>query len=540
MTTPPPAAHDTHRVEPDGPPPVGRLIRWGLLLLVVLTVAGLAPRLTRRFQLNTETRDRMAEKQRVTVCKPTPAPRGGLSLPGSVEAIEQAEINARTSGYVRKRLVDLGDPVRRGQVLAEIAAPDVDLQYQQAAADSERAAAGASQADAEVARQQANLRQAQAQVTTVSAQLSQAQANWAAALARAQQARHALDGQRANLRKTEAQQVLAERTWSRYHGLVNQGFVTQQDADTAEASYRSAVASTEAARTAVSGAESDVRAAEAALTAADANVQSNRSALAASRQQVTAGEAAVRSADAALQAARAGRASGEANRARAEVLRGFEQVVAPFDGVITSRNVDVGQLLKADNVTTGGNSTGLFGIARTDVMRVMVNAPQTFLPYLKVGDTAELAVHEYPARVFSGTVTHIAGGLDDASRTLQVEVRVKNADGALRTGMYSDVSLGADKTSPLLRVPATALVSDGQGTRVATVTADGHVHFVPVVIDRDLGSELQIARGLTADDRVVVNPTDDLVEGSVVEVVTPPASSPSAAASAEARPQQHH
>lgn len=536
----PPAPHDPQPVAPGSPPPVGRMLRWGLLMMMALTVVGLGPRLARRLQLDAGTRARAAEKPQVTVCRPTPAPRGGLSLPASIEAIEQAEINARTSGYVRRRLVDLGDRVRRGQVLAEIEAPDVDLQYQQAAAESAQAAAGASQADAEVARQRANLRQAQAQVTTVSAQLSQAQANRTAALARVQQARHALDGQRANLRKVEAQQVLAERTWSRYRGLVNQGFVTQQDADTAEASYQGAVASTQEARTAVSGAESDVRAAEAARTAADANVQSNQSALAAARQQVIAGEAAVRAAEAALQAARAGRASSEANRARAKVLRGFERVVAPFDGVITSRNIDVGQLLKADNVTTGGG-TGLFGIARTDVMRVMVNAPQTFVPYVKVGDTAELAVHEYPGRVFSGTVARIAGGLDDASRTLQVDVRVNNADGALRTGMYSEVSLGAGKASPLLRIPATALVSDGRGTRVATVTTDGHVHLVSVVIDRDLGSDLQIAQGLTADDRVVVNPTDDLVEGGVVEeVAAPPSSSPSPRPSADARPRPGH
>lgn len=536
---------DTQRVEhasevaPQAPPPdVRRIARWGALALVVLTLMGLVPRLIQRARLRADAEARRNARPTVIIAAPKPAPDAALSLPASIESLTQTTINARTTGYVRNRRVDLGDRVRRGAILAEIEAPDVDRQYDQAQADAERATAGAAQADADLTRQQAALSQSEAQAAAAEAQVAQARANRDTADARVRQARHALEGQRANLRKADSQRILAARTWARYKSLLAQGFVTQQDADAAQSSAEATAAALDAARTAVSGAEADLRAAETARAAADASVRSAQASQTAARQQVVAAQAGLRSSAAGLRAAQAGRASGEANRRRYAVLRGFEQIVAPFDGVITSRSVDNGSLVKGDSVATSSSTTpGLFGIARLDVMRVMVNVPETWIPFLHVGDATETRVREFPDRRFVATLAHVAGGLDPASRTVIAEIHLRNPDGVLRPGMYAEVVLQGGGSARPLRVPAAALVSDAQGTRVATVVEGERIHFVPIVIDRDLGSEIEVARGLSPKDRIVTNPTDDLEEGTAVEVVvaTPsgaPAAAPSGAPTA--------
>lgn len=520
-----------HEAPPGSDGPRTNIALWGFLALVLMTAIGVVPRLIQRASLNAAAAEARAQKPTVSVGHASPAPDSGVNLPANIQAITQTTINARTTGYVRQRSVDIGDRVHRGQLLAIIGAPDVDQQYFQASADAERANASASGAEADVAKQRATLGQASAQVSAAAAQVAQAQANRAAAAARLAQSQHNLRGYQANLDKAKSQLVLAEKTWMRYRELVHQGFVTLQDYDQTKTSYETNVASVEAARTAVESGRADVEAARMSLNAAEASVLSAQASLAAAQQTVMANQAGVRSSEASLRAARAGEASGEANRERYDVMRGFERVMAPFDGVITARDVDDGTLVKADNVGVGSNTPGLFGIARTDVLRIMVNVPQTFLPYLRMNDDAQLKVQEFPDRTFTGHVFRISGGLDPTSRTILTEVHVENKDGTLLPGMYVEVKLGGDNAERPLRIPASALISDAKGTRVATIAAGDKVHFVKVGIDRDLGSEIQISTGLTAADVIVTNPSDALQEGTPVAILAP--KSPEAGAAPE-------
>ncbi|HLJ54124.1 MAG TPA: efflux RND transporter periplasmic adaptor subunit, partial [Chthonomonadaceae bacterium] len=164
--------------------------------------------------------------------------------------------------------------------------------------------------------------------------------------------------------------------------------------------------------------------------------------------------------------------------------------------------------------------TGLFGIARTDVMRIQVQVPQSFLSSLRAGQQARVLIQEYPGKVFTGTVFHTSGALDATSRTLLAEVRVNNPDNVLIPGMYAQIQLESSRAKPLLRIPSNTLIFDMHGTRVMTVTKDGRIRFQPIVVGRDYGSEVDVREGLEGSERLVTNPTDDLKEGQQVRVVS--------------------
>lgn len=323
-----------------------------------------------------------------------------LVLPASVQPLEETVVFARANGYVKKWLVDIGDKVTEGQLLAEIDAPDLDREIEQGRA-----------------------------------QLAQAQASLA-------QARATHDLAATNLARSEK--------------LAAAGVSSQQDLDQKR------------------------------------------------------GEAKVD--DANVLVAQAAVATAEANIHKLDELKAFSKVAAPFAGTVTARTVQRGQLV------TAGNANPLFRIASLDPVRVLVGIPQDVAPSVKPDMAATVTVREFAGRKFEGKVARVAGALDSASRTMNVEVRVPNPDQKLLSGMYAQVSIDLPTPHRVFELPATALYNDAKGLRVATVTADDKVHFVTVVVERDTGSTVQISTGLEGTERVVKLANASLVEGQAVTV----------------------
>lgn len=204
-----------------------------------------------------------------------------------------------------------------------------------------------------------------------------------------------------------------------------------------------------------------------------------------------------------------------ANIQRLVQLKSFARVVAPFAGTITARTVDRGALV------TDGNGTPLFRIAALDPVRVFVQVPQDVAGGVRVDQPATVTVREKPDRLFQGKVAHAAGALDSTTRTMLTEVRVPNPEGELMTGMYARVSLTLPEPHKVFEVPATALLSDAKGLRVAVVGQDDVVHLVTIVEERDTGASIEVASGLEGGERIVKVVSPDLTDGRAVEVVKP-------------------
>jgi RND family efflux transporter MFP subunit len=213
--------------------------------------------------------------------------------------------------------------------------------------------------------------------------------------------------------------------------------------------------------------------------------------------------------------------SAEANLERLAELQSFQKVYAPFDGVITARNTDVGALI--DPGGAGGTRAELFHIAQTDKVRVYVNVPEMYASAAKVGLPVDITVAESPNRHFQGSLVRSAGSIDAATRTLLVEVDVDNPDGALLPGAFAQVHLKLSNTAGSLRLPSSALLFRSEGLRVAIVGPDQRVVLTPISIGRDLGSEVEVASGLTGNEAIIADPPDSLLAGQTVRVVTPPA-----------------
>jgi RND family efflux transporter MFP subunit len=198
--------------------------------------------------------------------------------------------------------------------------------------------------------------------------------------------------------------------------------------------------------------------------------------------------------------------------ARLQELVSYLEVKAPFAGVITMRNVDVGALVNAGN-------TLLFRIAQTGTLRTYINVPQTDASSVRPGQPALLTVPNLPGRHFAGSVARTANALDPASRTMLVEVQVPNPEGALLPGMYAEVDLRSSRPTPPLLIPADALVVRAEGTQVALVRADHTVHFQKIEVGRDYGDRLEITGGVQEGDTIIPNPGDVVREGVKIEPV---------------------
>jgi RND family efflux transporter MFP subunit len=379
--------------------------------LAVVFLVGYWPRRASRQRLAAETiaASRSLPRVKVTAAVATPAGRS-LTLPGSLSADQQTLVNARAAGYVRRWLVDIGDRVHAGDVLAELDTPELDQQLEQARATEKQKEAA----------------------------LEQAIAN----------------------------RDFAQITAGRQDTLVAQSLVAKQDDDQANAQLKIW--------------QANVNASKADILAAQANV-----------------------------------------RELAQLVS-FGRIVAPFDGRITQRNVDVGSLVTVG--TTSGTSGGqpLFRIESIDPIRVFVQVPQAFALSVKVGAPANVTVRQIPAHAFAGRVMRTAGTLDPAARTLNVEIDVPNPTGELLAGMFAEVEIEASLAHRAIRVPSSAVITDARGVHVATVDGAGTVHLVAVQRGLDDGREIELVDGLAGGEQVMVSPGGDVVDGMRVEVTRGP------------------
>ena len=257
---------------------------------------------------------------------------------------------------------------------------------------------------------------------------------------------------RADLNTAEANMHLSEITSSRYQGLLKTDSVSQQEADNANGDY--------AAKKAI--------------------VQSS-----------------------------------QANLRRLEELQSFEKIYAPFDGVITARNTDIGQLI--DSGSGGGPRSELFHIAQPGKLRVYVNVPQIYSQLTKPGLKADLILSEFPGRRFEGTLIRTADAIDLATRTLLVEIEVNNPSGELLSGAYAEVHIKLPGSVATFTIPVNTLLFRAEGLRVAVVK-DGKANLVPVTLGRDFGSEVEVLTGLNGDENLIVNPPDSILSGQPVRL----------------------
>ncbi|MFL9987807.1 efflux RND transporter periplasmic adaptor subunit [Paraburkholderia sediminicola] len=209
-------------------------------------------------------------------------------------------------------------------------------------------------------------------------------------------------------------------------------------------------------------------------------------------------------------------AAADANVKRLQQLESFKRIVAPFSGVVTQRNVDVGDLIDAGS----GTSRALFALAQSDPLRVYVQLPQAYAQNVSVGQNVVVTQAELPGRQFHGTITHISGAIDVPTRSLQVEVTLPNPDDKLRPGAYVQVAVPAAAHAQLM-VPGNALLFRAEGPRVAVVDANGNVALRKIVIAQDLGQSLEIESGIEANDKVIINPSDSIADGDHVLITQP-------------------
>jgi len=418
----------------------------GAALAAVLLAVGILPRIRRSDRAAEMAQAASASLPNVLLVKArVAAGNSEVELPGSVQAINLASIYARTNGYVRERFVDIGTPVKAGQVLAVIASPEVDQELAQGRAALEQARAALQQA-------KANLTQAHAQVNQAEANIEQARAN----------------------------EEIAAKTDERWTRLVNNGVLPKQQGDERRSALNARKAETSAAIAAQATAEANVGARTADISAAQASVEAQA-----------------------------------ANVGRLEQLQAFERVLAPFDGIVTERKIEKGDLVSAGS----GNDRNLFSVAQSKILRIQVNVPQSYAVDLHSGQDAEVTLRERPGEIFHGKIARTAESITAATRTLLVELQVDNSSGRLLPGMYAQVKFALPRSHPVVLIPGSALLANAQGTRVARVGPDGHAHLVVVQPGRDLGTEVEILSGLSGSEELVINPPDNLADGQQVNVV---------------------
>src|SRR5579863_907715 len=223
-------------------------------------------------------------------------------------------------------------------------------------------------------------------------------------------------------------------------------------------------------------------------------------------------------------------ASSAANVKRLEELESFKHIYAPFSGVITRRNVDIGNLINAGN---GGAAQQLFFLAQTDPLRVYVSVPETYAASIHPGLSAYLELTQFPGEKFQGKVVRTAEAIDLGSRTLNTEVDVPNHDGRLLPGGYAQVHLGVNVTGSRMQVPVNGLLFRSEGLRAVVIDSNHIAHLRPLSIGRDYGTSLEVLQGLNANDWIVINPADSLDEGQKVNVKELPPAAPAVPAATQ-------
>lgn len=230
----------------------------------------------------------------------------------------------------------------------------------------------------------------------------------------------------------------------------------------------------------------------------------------------------VQLAEAKAQAAKVNAA--EQNVRNFEALIRFKTLVAPYDGVVTVRNINVGDYISKEGTISGSSMiSNLFTVADVSMMRLFVNVPETFGPFLQPGLTADVTVPQLPKRHFTARFLTVARGFDVSTRTAVTEFTIENEDRALWPGSYASVRLTAPVEKSLLTIPSTAMVFQEHGTQVAVVTEDDHVHYKQITVSRMLDTAVEVSDGISENDRIINNPSAALLEGDQVRIVTPAA-----------------
>jgi RND family efflux transporter MFP subunit len=371
-----------------------RIRRYSIILLIVALILGAWGEISRVMARSALTKEAAAAAviTVITVAAKSSSAGEELVLPGSVQAFIEAPIYARTNGYLKTWNTDIGTPVSKGQLLAEIETPEVDRQLNQAAADLETA---------------------------------------------------------------RANEALANTTNERWKGLLATESVSKQDAD------------------------------EKAGDAAAKKAMSD---------------------------------SAAANLARLRELELFKRVVAPFDGVITARNTDIGALINA------GQSPGteLFRVADTHKLRIYVQVPEAYAAQTTPGLAADLRFAEHPGKIYAAKTVSTANALDPSLRTLQVQLELDNAQREIFPGAYAEVHFKLAADTQTLRLPANTVLFRAAGLQVATVDAQNRIKLKSIVQGRDFGSSIEVLGGLEPGDKVVVNPPDSITDGSPVHIASKP------------------
>jgi len=212
-----------------------------------------------------------------------------------------------------------------------------------------------------------------------------------------------------------------------------------------------------------------------------------------------------------------------ANVQRLTSVQGYSKVMAPFGGVVTARNVDVGSLVSPGTSGAGTGGLGLFRVSQTDTMRVYINVPQSLVPSIHVGQRADVSLAEQRGRVFAGRVARTADALDPGTRTLLVEVDVANTDHSLLAGSFVQVDLATTAMIAPIVVPANALLFNSGGTQVIVVDDHNVAHYHKVAVGRDYGATVEILSGVNEGATVALNPSDDIREGHAIKPVKAPA-----------------
>ena len=397
----------THGAGAQPQKPLRNLRRIGLIaLLAAIAIAAFG--ILQRRSHEAEVKQWTLDQALPTVAVITPRPGATtqpLVLPGTVQAWYEAPIYARVNGYLKNWYFDYGAHVKKGDLLAEIDAPDLD------------------------------------------AQLAAAEAK--------------LNSARATVKVRESEKQFAQTTYERWRDSPK-GVVSQQEQEAKEADFNSAIAR---------------------LNAAMAEVAADQ---------------------------------GEVDRL--EALESFKRITAPFDGVVTARETDIGALINAGSGTGGGSGPELFRVADVHEMRIYVQVPQQLSAGIHPGLTADLHLPQYPDKTFKATVATTSSAINTNSRTLLVELHADNPDSELQPGAYAQVNFALPGNPNLVRVPTSALIFREHGTEVATIGPGDKIELKPVTLGRNLGTDVEILKGLTLSDRVVNSPPDSLSAGDVVRI----------------------
>jgi len=383
--------------------------------------------------------------------------------PATVHAWHEAEVHARVAGYLEELKVDIGQQVSQGQVLARLAVPEMEIAHQKQEAtirrllaDEQRATASVKLAAAEVQSAEAEAAQAAAEVGSATAQLTAAKSEF--------------------VRVTD---------------LVNAKSVAGRLLDEARQKYESAAA---------------------LQASAEAALQSSKAAVAVTRERAAVAQADFAAAQAETEVARK-------SLEELATMLSYASLKAPFDGVVTRRSIDPGDLIRKADTSSAESARPLFSIAQVQKVRVRIALPENDAALANVGDSVALQVRARSGRTFNGTISRTARTLDEATRTMLVEVDLPNEDGALLPGMFGHATITLQKTPNALTLSATAVRFDEKGnSSVYVVDGSGAVNVIPVVTGYDDGRQIEIVSGIDVAARVVDGGVGRLQSGQKVRV----------------------